>query len=293
MLDGEAVAMIKIENLSFVYPDGTQALKDVSLEILNGEILALIGASGCGKTTLLKNLIGLLKPTRGRLWLEGREFRYFKPEEIFRRVGMVFQDPNDQLFAATVEQDVAFGGVNLGFTAEEVDQRVKEALQMVEAQELSGKGIHTLSFGQKKRISLAGVLAMGPSLILLDEPTSGLDPRSVSAIMRLLRTLNKEKRITMVISTHDVELIPLFCDRVAVMGGGMIKEMGTSESIFTDVALLRKSGMRLPRITHLMEILQEEDGIVLSQMPLTIGAARRELLKLLTGGETVGPTQRE
>ena len=280
--------MIRTEQLWFTYPDGTQALKDVSLEILDREVLGLIGASGCGKTTLLKHLIGLLKPSGGRLWLEGREFHCFKPEEVFRRVGMVFQDPNDQLFAATVEQDVAFGAVNLGLKPEEVDHRVKEALQMVEAPELAGKAIHTLSFGQKKRISLAGVLAMGPSLILLDEPTSGLDPRSVSAIMRLLRRLNREKGITMVVSTHDVELIPLFCDRVAVMGGGMIATIGTPASVFADVISLRDNGMRLPRIAHLTEILQREDGIPFSRVPMTIGEARREIGRILSDKDKDG-----
>jgi cobalt/nickel transport system ATP-binding protein len=275
--------VIKTEHLSFSYPDGTKALQDIDLELKEGQFLALIGANGCGKTTFLKQLIGLLKPSAGKIYLDGREFRSFKPEEIFRRVGMVFQDPNDQLFAASVEQDVAFGATNLGLKPEETNIRVKEALKRVEALELAGKAIHTLSYGQKKRVSLAGILAMEPEIILLDEPTSGLDPRSVSAIMRLLRKLNREKGITLIMATHDVELIPLFCDQVVVMQNGKIKVAGTPASVFADVAMLRETDMRLPRIAHLSEILQKKDGVTFSRLPLTIGDARQELSKLLAG----------
>ena len=273
--------MIKIENLSFSYPDGTWALQDINLEVQKGEFLALIGSSGCGKTTLLKHLIGLLKPSAGKLNLDGKEFRFYKTGEIFRQVGMVFQDPNDQLFAATVEQDVAFGAANLGLKPDEITSRIKQALKMVDAVGLAGKAIHTLSYGQKKRASIAGVLAMEPRLILLDEPTSGLDPRSVSAIMSLLRQLNREKGITMIMATHDVELIPLFCDRVAIMKAGMLKAVGTPESIFANFNLIRETDMSLPQIAQLIEILQKEDGIPFSGMALTIEEARREIGRLL------------
>ena len=273
--------MIKIESLSFSYPDGTWALQDINLEVQKGEFLALIGSSGCGKTTLLKHLIGLLKPSAGKINLDGKEFRFYKTGEIFRQVGMVFQDPNDQLFAATVEQDVAFGAANLGLKPDEITSRIKQALKMVDAVGLAGKAIHTLSYGQKKRASIAGVLAMEPRLILLDEPTSGLDPRSVSAIMSLLRQLNREKGITMIMATHDVELIPLFCDRVAIMKAGKLKAVGTPESIFANFNLIRETDMSLPQISQLIEILQKEDGIPFSGMALTIEEARREIGRLL------------
>ncbi len=209
--------MIKTEALSFSYNGCTQALCEVSLELRDGEFLALLGANGCGKTTLLKHLNGLLKPSSGKVSLDGKELRFFKDEEIFKRVGMVFQDPNDQLFGATVGQDVAFGTVNLGLKPDEVAWRTAEALKSVGASELPDRAIHTLSFGQKRRVAIAGVLAMEPKTILLDEPTSGLDPRGVSSIMRLLRKLNKERGTTMIMATHDVELVPLFSDRVAIM----------------------------------------------------------------------------
>ncbi len=277
--------MISAEALSFKYPDSTQALQDVNLELRDGEVLALMGANGCGKTTLLKHLIGLLKPSSGRVLLDGKEFRLFKPEEIFKQIGMVFQDPNDQLFAATVEQDVAVGAINLGLRAEEVSRRVKNALSMVNGGELAGKSIHTLSFGQKRRVAIAGVLAMEPHTMLLDEPTSGLDPRSVITIMRLLRKLNRDKGVTLVMATHDVELVPLFCDRVAIMKHGSITAIGKPEEIFADITAVREAEMRLPRIAHLIEILRKKDGLIYLEMPLTIGEARRELNKILVGND--------
>ncbi len=257
-------------------------MHDLNLEVRNGEILALMGANGCGKTTLFKNLIGLLKPTSGKIMLDTKEYGLFKPDQIFSQVGMVFQDPNDQLFAATVEQDVAMGIVNMGLGAADVSHRVREALAMVDAQGLAARDIHTLSFGQKKRVAIAGVLAMQPRVILLDEPTSGLDPKGTSAIMRLLRRLNRDKGITMILATHDIELVPLYCDRVALLKNGSITAIGPPERVITDAALLRQTEMRLTRIGHLFEILRGKDRLVFSGMPLTIGQARKELSRLLS-----------
>ncbi|MBI4187482.1 MAG: ATP-binding cassette domain-containing protein [Chloroflexi bacterium] len=275
--------VIAAEALSFSYPDGTHALAEVSLEVRKGEFLALMGANGCGKTTLLKHFIGLLKPSSGRVLLDGKELRRFEDREIFRRIGMVFQDPNDQLFAATVEHDVAFGAVNLGLTEDEVAARTGEALRLVGAGELGDKAIHALSFGQKRRVAIAGVLAMEPEVILLDEPTSGLDPRGTSSIMHLLRKLNRERAITMVVATHDVELVPLFCDWVAIMSRGRMVGEETPQRLFADTAMVREAGLRLPRMAHLAEILHKEDGVRFPAVPLTIAQARRALLKLMEG----------
>ena len=275
--------MIKTEALSFSYADGTPALHEVNLEVRDGEFLAVMGANGCGKTTLLKHLNGLLKPSSGKVFLDGKESRFYKDEEIYKRVGMVFQDPNDQLFASTVEQDVAFGAINMGLKPDEVTMRINEALTMVGISKLLDKAIHTLSYGEKRRTAIAGVLAMSPKIILLDEPTSGLDPKGISSIMRLLRKLNREEGITIVMATHDVELVPLFCDRVAIMGHGAIIGEEMPEIIFANTALLREAELRLPRVSHLIEILKKEDKIHFQEFPLTIGQARRELLKFLEG----------
>jgi len=273
--------MIKTESLSFSYDGCVQALCEINLELRDGEFLALLGANGCGKTTLLKHLNGLLKPSSGKVFLDDRELRFFKDEEIFRQVGMVFQDPNDQLFGATVAQDVAFGAVNLGLKPDEVARRTTEALKLVGASELSDKAIHTLSFGQKRRAAIAGVLAMEPKTILLDEPTSGLDPRGVSSIMRLLRKLNKERGTTMIMATHDVELVPLFSDRVAIMSKGKIIAQGPPGEVFANTDMIREVELRLPRVGHLIEILQKKEGMHFQEIPLTIGEARRELLRFV------------
>ena len=273
--------MIKTEALSFSYDGCTQALCEINLELRDGEFLAILGANGCGKTTILKHLNGLLKPSSGKVFLDDRELRFFKDEEIFRWVGMVFQDPNDQLFGATVGQDVAFGAVNLGLKPGEVTHRVNHALKMVGALELAGKAIHTLSFGQKRRVAIAGVLAMEPKVILLDEPTSGLDPRGASLVMRLLRKLNQERGTAMLMATHDVELVPLFSDRVAIMSKGKIIAEGPPGKVFANTDMIREVELRLPRVGHLIEILQKKEGINFKEMPLTIGEARRELLRLV------------
>jgi cobalt/nickel transport system ATP-binding protein len=280
--------MIRTEALSFSYDGGAPALSDVNMELRDGEFLALLGANGCGKTTLLKHLNGLLKPSSGRVFLDDRELRLFKDMEIFRRVGMVFQDPNDQLFGASVGQDVAFGAMNLGLKPDEVARRTIEALKLVGASELPDKAIHTLSFGQKRRVAIAGVLAMEPEAILLDEPTSGLDPRGASLIMRLLRKLNREKGIAMIMATHDVELVPLFSDRVVIMSKGRIIAEGPPREIFANTDMIRGVQLRLPRVGHLVEILQKKEGMPFRGIPLTIGEARRELLRFVGGSPNMG-----
>ncbi|MDO8568511.1 MAG: ATP-binding cassette domain-containing protein [Dehalococcoidales bacterium] len=283
--------MISTTGLSFTYPDGTEAVTNVDLDIQKGEFVALMGANGSGKTTLLKLLIGLLKPCSGEIRLDGRAPRQLKDTDFFKRVGMVFQDPNDQLFASTVEQDVGFGVANLGVKGEEASRRISHALEMVGAGGLGCKPIHTLSYGQKRRVSLAGVLAMEPGLVLLDEPTSGLDPRSITPIMLLLRRLNRDKGIAMVMATHDVELVPLFCDRIIVMHQGRIAAQGTPHEIFANPALTRGVGLRLPRLAHLAEILKKEDGLEIN-LPLTISEARREFVRLNGGREPVKVARR-
>jgi cobalt/nickel transport system ATP-binding protein len=273
--------MITIDSLKFKYADGTVALHDINLRLNKGEIMALTGSNGCGKTTLLKHMIGLLKPTSGRVLLNEKDLYHIRPEDVYRQVGIVFQDPNDQLFAATVEQDVAIGVTNLGLKLDECNLRIKQALKMVNAVELSSKTIQSLSYGQKRRVAIAGVLAMEPQIMLLDEPTSGLDPLGVNDIMRLLHKLNRENGVSMVIATHDVDMVPLFCDTVAIMNRGKITTIGKPGQVFGDINLLRKSGMRLPRIAHLFEILNKQDSLDITELPLTISAARRELRNLI------------
>ncbi len=272
--------MLRTESVSYSYPEGTEAVHSVDLQFKTGEFTALMGANGSGKTTLLKLLIGLLKPSSGRIFLGEKDFRSLPEKEIFNNIGMVFQDPNDQLFAATVEQDVAFGIINQGIAKNEIPGRVEEALRCVAAAELKNRGIHTLSYGQKKRIALAGVIAMEPEVILLDEPTGGLDPRSTNPIMNLLKQLNREKGITIIMATHDVELAPLFCDRIVILDRGSVAAQGTPVEIFARPEIARGVSLRLPRLAHLAEIMAREDGVTFERVPLTISDARKELLRI-------------
>ena len=277
--------MLKTENLQYRYEDGTEALAGIDLQVDRGEFLAILGSNGSGKTTLIKHFNGLLKPTGGRVLLEGESISAVAGREVFSRVGIVFQDPNDQLFAPTVEEDVAFGPINLGLTADEVAERVTEALEKVGMAEYAGKSIHALSHGQKKRICVAGVLAMRPDVIILDEPTAGLDPMGVHSLMHLLEKLNREQRVTMIMATHAVDLVPLFMSSIAILSHGKVLRCGSPEEIFGDRAAMEKARLHLPLIAELMHILKTRDQVKLQHMPLTVGEARREILRLLSAEE--------
>ncbi len=276
---------IKVEKLIHRYPDGTQALNGVDIDVYDGEFIAILGANGSGKTTLLKHLNGLLRPASGSVILDGRTLNAYKPAEVFRKVGMVFQDPNDQLIAPTVEEDVAFGPTNLNLSYDEIMNRVDNALESVQMKGLAGKAIHALSYGQSKRVCLAGILAMEPEILILDEPTSGLDPDGVKTIMKILNDLNKKQGITIIAATNSVDLVPVFMDRVAIMDKGKIVQEGTPERVFTDSNRLEALKLELPQIAQLMEILRNNEKFPIKSLPLTIGQARRELANLINTGD--------
>ncbi len=276
--------LFKIENLTHCYSDGTVALDNVSFSFNQGERIALLGTNGSGKTTLLNHLNGIMKPTSGKIYYEDKPLRYDSKSllELRRHVGFVFQDPNDQLFAPTVKQDVAFGPLNLGIPNDKVKIIVSEALATVGMAEFADKPPHFLSLGQKKRVALAGVLAMQPEVIIMDEPTSNLDPRATSEILHLLLQLNKEKRITLLLATHDVDMVPLFANRLYILNKGKLVSDGTPKEIFSNTELIRKVNLRSPRLTHLFEVLKTEDKLdIENQLPLTISEARKEILRLL------------
>jgi len=269
------------QNVSFSYPDGTSVLEDISFSINQGEFIGVLGANGSGKTTFLKILNRLLKHKKGSITLGGEEIRKMNKDRFFQLVNTMFQNPDDQLFASTVEEDVSFGPYNMGLSQEEVAFRVKAALDAVEMYKFKDKNIHALSFGQKKRICLAGVLAMGPQVMLLDEPTSCLDPLGISSIMQLLKKLNKEQNITMIMATHSVDLVPLFIDRVIVLDKGKVAFTGKPEEMFAKIDLVRDVHLRLPRTGHLFEILKLKDKLNVDRLPLTIGEARQAINDLL------------
>jgi cobalt/nickel transport system ATP-binding protein len=278
-----------LENLSHRYSDGTLALDDVSLDFERGDRIALLGTNGSGKTTLLNHLNGILKPTSGKIFYQDQPLKYDSKSllQLRRHVGFVFQDPNDQLFASTVKQDVAFGPLNLGLSTDKVKEIVNEALAVVGMTEFADKPPHFLSLGQKKRVALAGVLAMQPEVIIMDEPTSNLDPRATSEILHLLLQLNKERVITLLLATHDVDMVPLFAKKLCILNKGRLVSNGTPKETFSNTELIRKVNLRSPRITHLFEVLRKENNLPIDEkLPLTISEGRREVLKLLESNST-------
>lgn len=271
--------IIEAVDIRYTYPDGTEALKGINFHAERGEVVALLGPNGAGKSTLFLHFNGILQPTSGKIMIDGEELDYSKSGLIKARqkVGIVFQNPDDQLFAPRVDEDVAFGPLNMGLSEDEVEERVRDALQKVGMLGYESKPPHHLSGGEKKRVAIAGILAMKPDIMVLDEPTSGLDPRGASQILRLLHNLNEEG-MTIIISTHDVDLAPLYSDRIYIISDGEIISTGAPSEVFSDIDTIRGANLRLPRIAHLVEILQKEDDLPFEEpYPLTIGEARRKL----------------
>ena len=273
--------MYSVRNVSYKYPDGTHALSDINLEVEKGEFIGLLGANGSGKTTLLRAMDKLLKGVEGSVYLGGVDIRTLTPKEIYKKVGLVFQNPDDQLFAPTLFEDVAFGPTNMGFAADEVERRVMSALHEVELKGLERKSVHNLSFGQRKRACIAGLLAMGHEMLLLDEPTAGLDPMGEYKMMGLLQKLNRENGVTIVMATHSVDLVPLFLDKLYILSKGKISRGGAPEEVFNAPEDMAHIKLRLPHIAELIYRLKHEDKLDFDRIPLTIGEARREILKTM------------
>ncbi len=272
---------ILAENLTFMYDEGTVALRDVTFTAGHGEFIALLASNGSGKTTLLRNLSGLLEPQEGSITIDGENITDLLPARLYTKTGVVFQNPDDQLFAPTVHEDVAFGPRNMGLAEEVVESRVVLALESVNALELRHKAIQHLSFGEKKRVALAGVLAMRPSILILDEPTAGLDPAGESGMMRLLSRLNREEACTVILATHSVDMLPLFADRIYVLKKGEVLKSGDATDIFCDHEMIDRAGLRLPYISALLHEMKQRDGLPINGLPLTLGEARKRMLELI------------
>ncbi len=273
---------LRVEDVSYSYPDATEALSGISLAVSKGAFIGLLGANGSGKTTLLKIMDGIIKDYSGGVRLDGEDIKTLSPKTIYRKMGLVFQNPDDQLFAPTVFEDVSFGPLNMGMEESEIRGNVAKALESVGMDGSAGKTINHLSFGQKKRIAIAGLLAMGHEILLLDEPTAGLDPMGEYRMMELLTSLSKEGGITIVMATHSVELVPLFLDRLYILSRGRLKRGGLPEEVFTAPEEMRDVKLRLPQIAELIWKLKHEDGLELGdkKLPLTVGEARRLLLDI-------------
>ncbi|AEV70068.1 MULTISPECIES: ATP-binding cassette domain-containing protein [Clostridia] len=271
--------ILEVKDLHYTYTDGTHALKGVTLDIKQGMTTAVLGGNGAGKSTLFLSLNGTLKPTAGKVLFKGLQLDYSRKglRDLRKSVGIVFQDPDSQLFSASVLQDISFGPINMKLPEEEVRKRVNAAMDRIGISHLKDKPTHCLSFGQKKRVAIAGVLAMEPEVLVLDEPTAGLDPMGVSEIMKLLRKIQKDLGLSVVISTHDIDIVPLYCDYAYVMDQGRIVLEGTPKEVFAHRDEIRSVNLRLPRIGHLMEILKEKDDFEFSENANTISEARKAL----------------
>lgn len=276
------IARLSIDIETFRYPDGTVALADVKLAVAAGEFCGLLGANGSGKTTLLKIMDGLIRDYHGSVLLDNSDILKLHPREIYRKMGLVFQNPDDQLFASSVFEDVAFGPRNMGFSESTVTEKVAVALEQVEMADLSAKNIHHLSYGQKKRVCIAGLLAMGHEILLLDEPTAGLDPMGEQRMMELLTKLNRNNGVTIVMATHSVDLVPLFLDRLHILSHGRVVRSGRPEEVFTAPAEMAEVKLRLPHIAELIYQLKYEEKMPFRKIPLTIGEARREMVEIMT-----------
>ena len=274
--------MLEVKDLKYSYNKDYQALKGVSLKVEKGEMVALLGKNGAGKSTLFLHLNGIYEPDEGHVFIDGEELKYDKKSLLkFRqKVGIVFQNPDDQIFAPTVEEDVAFGPLNLGLPMEEVQNRVEEALKRVGMSGYEKKAPHHLSGGQKKRVAIAGILAMKPEIMVLDEPTAGLDPQGVVNLSKLLDELNSEG-ITILISTHEVDLVPNYAKRVFVLVDGLLIAEGTPKEIFAQPEILERANLKVPIITELFQSLEKEGFDMENDYPLTIDEAKEKFLDLL------------
>ncbi len=272
---------ISVDLNSYKYPDGTVALSDIRLAVKRGEFTGILGSNGSGKTTLLKVMDGLIKGYQGEVLLDGDNVLRLHPRDIYRKVGLVFQNPDDQLFASNVFEDTAFGPRNMGCAEAEVRSRVEQALASVDMAEFTAKGIHNLSYGQKKRVCIAGLLAMGHEILLMDEPTAGLDPMGEYRMMELLTRLNKEQGVTIVMATHSVDLVPIFLHQLHILSRGRLVRGGTPEEVFTAPDELANVKLRLPHIAELIYKLKHDEGLPFARIPLTIGEARREIVEAM------------
>ncbi|MEW8955368.1 energy-coupling factor transporter ATPase [Clostridium sp.] len=284
---------IKVENLTHIYmaksPFEKIALDDISIELNDGEFIALIGHTGSGKSTLIQHLNGLLKPTSGKIIIDGTNIldKGVKLSDIRKKVGLVFQYPEYQLFEETIEKDIQFGPRNLGLSEEEIDIRVKRAMKMVglDYETYKDKSPFELSGGQKRRVAIAGVVAMEPKILILDEPTAGLDPKGRDDILYQIKKLHKEYNMTIILVSHSMEDVAKVADRVVVMNKGKCILDGKPNEVFKNIEVLEEVGLAAPQVTYLIKALRDR-GINITDDIFTVSKAKEELLKYFKGAKT-------
>ncbi len=279
---------LKLDHVNYIYDADTEmahvALKDVSLEIGNGEFIGLIGHTGSGKSTLVTHLNGLVKPTSGQVLFDGHDIneKDYDRKKLRSKVGLVFQYPEHQLFETDVFADVCFGPKNLGLSKDEIEKRAYEALRMVGlSDDFYKQSPFDLSGGQKRRVAIAGVLAMEPEILVLDEPTAGLDPKGKNEILDLLKNLHEEKGITVVLVSHSMEDVANYVDRIIVMDHGQVQFDDEPKKVFASYKELEKMGLAAPQVTYIMKDLKEK-GFNVDDTVTTIEEASDEIMKQFT-----------
>jgi cobalt/nickel transport system ATP-binding protein len=269
--------LINVSGVRYEYSDGFLALNNVNMKINKGEKVAIMGPNGAGKSTLFQLFNGLLEATSGTVTIGDLKVCKKNLPEIRRNVGMVFQDPDDQLFCPTVRQEIAYGLMNMRVSREILEESVAWALNIVGLNGYENRSPHNLSGGEKKRVALASVLAMKPKVLVLDEPTAALDPRGVNKLIRLLDSINCDLGITLIFATHDIDVVPLLADRVYLLSKGEVVLDGTTTEVFSHKETIRQIDLRLPRVAHLAELLERDGALRMDSLPLTIGQARKLL----------------
>lgn len=268
--------LIETRDLCYTYSGKVTALNNINFIAPRNSRIAVIGSNGAGKSTLFKHFNGIFKATSGSVLIRGEPITKQNINEIRKFVGIVFQNPDDQIFSPTVEQDIAFGPTNLGLDAETIHHRVHEALRVVGIEHLAHRVPHHLSGGEKKRVAIAGVIAMEPEVLVLDEPNAGLDPRGVTDLNAFINSLPKKYGMTVIFSTHDVGLVPEVADYIYVMDKGRIVAQGTTDEIFVQPDMLRSVRLDVPVIPRLLKSLKEH-GVDVS-MAYTYADAEESLL---------------
>ncbi len=269
--------VIEMDDVSYIYPDGYMALQKVDLKIAKGERLAILGPNGAGKSTLLMLLNGLYKPSEGKVSVLGIPTSNENLSTIRRDVGLVFQDPDDQLFSPTLWEDVCYGPLNMGLSEEEARRRALDALSAVGMMGYEEKPPHHLSAGEKKRAAIATVLAMEPKVLVLDEPTANLDPKGRFELMSLLHGLRNSRDMTFIVATHDVNFVPMVADRVYVLNKGRVIAEGSLREIFSSQRIMSEASLEPPIIAQLFQLLAAGNNALVKSLPLTVGEALSEL----------------
>ncbi|PKM52055.1 MAG: energy-coupling factor ABC transporter ATP-binding protein [Firmicutes bacterium HGW-Firmicutes-7] len=277
--------ILQARDLRYDYEDGTSALDDLNIDIQKGKKTAIIGGNGAGKSTLFLNINGVLRPRSGQIFFNEEKVKYDKKSiyELRKKVGLVFQEPDNQIFSSSIYQEIAFGPLNFGLSKEEANFRVEKVMDEMKITHLREKPTHYLSYGQKKQVAIASILVLEPEVIILDEPTAGLDPMHIKKLMLLLEALSK-KGTTLIVATHDVNFAYTWADCIHVLQKGKVIRSGSPQDVFLDKEILEVADMEMPYILEIIKKIGQNKSALQQPLPRTID----ELVKILKGEQADG-----